>query len=241
MIRVGILEAGRPPDALVPAHGSYPGMVERFLGPGYDYRRFDVARLHYPESADVCDAYVITGSAADAFGEAEWIIALKAFLRQVRGKAALVGLCFGHQIMAEAFGGRVARAELGWGIGLHSYAVAERRLWMDDVEALSLMASHRDQVVAKPPRAIVVARSFFCPMAVLDYAEDRAISIQPHPEFERDFAAALVRRGTHEEERKEIALETIAQPNDNAAMARWVRRFLNDAAGQAGGASANRP
>lgn len=226
MIRIGILEAGRPPEALASLHGSYPDMVERFLGAGYSYRRFDVAHLHYPERADACDAYVITGSAADAFGDAEWIAVLKTFLRAVRGNFALVGLCFGHQIMAEAFGGRVARAELGWGVGLHSYAIADRPDWMDEVDALSLMASHRDQVIEKPPEARIVARSFFCPMAALNYEQDRAISFQAHPEFERDFAAALLQHGPQAEALKEVARETIADPNDNARVGDWVRRFL---------------
>ena len=228
-MRIGILETGAPPDPLKPAFGDYPAMFERLLGDGFDYAVFDVPAGGFPDRPEACDAYVVTGSAAGVYDPLPWIAPLETFLRQAKGRAALVGVCFGHQIMAQAFGGRVVKSDRGWGVGLHTYRVLDRRPWMDEAEAVSVPASHQDQVVELPPAARVIAGSDFSPFGALAYDDQPAISIQLHPEFEPAYAKALIqaRRGSrYPEAQAEAALASLDRPDDRARVGAWIRRFL---------------
>jgi GMP synthase-like glutamine amidotransferase len=229
-MRIGILAAGAPPRALQPAHGDYVSMFESLLaGRGYDWRAYDVAAARLPEAPEDCDGYIVTGAAAGVYDDAPWIAALLDFLNAARGRAKLVGVCFGHQAMAQAFGGQVIKSPKGWGIGLHEYAVAARRPWMDAAAAIALPASHQDQVTVQPPATTVLAGSAFCPLGMLAWDDQPAISIQLHPEFDPAYAVALIegRRGVRfEEAEADRAIASLAKPNDNARVADWIAGFL---------------
>jgi GMP synthase-like glutamine amidotransferase len=223
-MRIAILETGKPPEALIPRFGLYSGMVERLLAaPGRDFTVVDVTTESPPSGFD---AYLITGSSAGVYDPLPWIEPLKAFLRAERGRAPMAGVCFGHQIMAEAFGGKVIKSPKGRGIGLQAYRVEAGAPWMEPVESISIPASHQDQVVEPPSGARVLAGNDFCPFALLDYGD--AISIQPHPEFDPAFAKALIesRLDTSEAARPEAALASLDAPNDSARVGRWIGRFL---------------
>jgi GMP synthase-like glutamine amidotransferase len=151
------------------------------------------------------------------------------FLRQAKGRTRMVGICFGHQVMAQAFGGSVIKSPKGWGVGLQRYAVDRREAWMDDARQVAIPGSHQDQVVAPPPDARVILASDFTPYAGLTYEDETALSFQAHPEFDPAFASALIeaRRGVRfTDDEAEAALASLAQPNDNARVAGWIRTFL---------------
>lgn len=224
-MRIGILQCGDAPAALVAAHGTYGAMVTRLVAEAGTCRIFDVTRCQQPERVESCDAYVLTGSPAGVYEPHPWIAPLADFLLQARGRTKLVGICFGHQMMAQAFGGEVVKSPKGWGIGVHRYDVVERAEWMDDSRSVSVPASHQDQVVTCPPEARVVLSSAFTPYAGLDYGH--AISFQCHPEFTPAFGADLIearraRYGTL----AEPALASYAEPDDRARLAQWIRRYL---------------
>ncbi|MBS7791564.1 type 1 glutamine amidotransferase [Roseococcus sp. SDR] len=223
-MRIGILQCGEIPEALIPAHGSMGGMMRRLLPPGRDATLHDVTTA-LPESPTACDAWLVTGSAAGVYDDLPWIAPLKQFLVAARGRAKLVGICFGHQVMAEAFGGRVVKSDKGWGIGLHRYAVTAPAPWMDGAAPIRIAASHQDQVVAAPPGARVTLASDFTPLAGLDYGD--AISFQCHPEFTADFSIALLegRREMHGAA-GEAAIESLRIPDDAPRMRGWIARFL---------------
>jgi GMP synthase-like glutamine amidotransferase len=227
-MKVGILAAGYPPRALQPQFGDYTGMFEHLLGGrGYDWASFDVAHGAFPGRVEACDAYLVTGAAAGVYDGDLWIDDLLAFLRAARGRAKLVGVCFGHQAMAQAFGGNVIKSPKGWGIGLHTYDVSHGAPWMDAAPAFSLSASHQDQVVELPPDATVLAGSAFCPNGFLDYGD--AISCQLHPEFAPAYSVALLegRKGSRiDAAAADAAIASLAQPDDHARMADWMARFL---------------
>jgi GMP synthase-like glutamine amidotransferase len=228
-MKVGILETGAPPPDLRARFGSYGEMFQQLLGNGYDYSTFDVRSGPLP-STGACDAYLITGSAAGVYDGDPWIDSLKGFVRDLSGSTPLIGVCFGHQLMAEAYGGRVIKSPKGWGIGLHSYEVQRRAAWMDELPAFTIPASHQDQVVELPNDATVLAASAFTSFAVLDYPSRRAISLQGHPEFSPDYAAALIalRRGKlYDPAFADQAAATLRTPNDSAHVAQWLRRFLD--------------
>jgi len=225
-MKVAILETGAPPAALVPRFGAYPAMFAALLGPDFETARYDVAAGALPQEASDHDAYLITGSPAGVYEDHPWIPPLKDFLRSAKGQAKLVGICFGHQIMAEAYGGRVEKSERGWGIGLQSYDVAERAPWMDDVPAFAIPVSHQDQIVAQPPGSRVLARNAFSPFGLIAYDDQPAISFQGHPEFDPAFAKALVETRRDRLPGAEAAIASLDAPNDRARVGEWIRRFL---------------
>ncbi len=224
---IGILQCGQPPEGLVEAHGTYGTMVRQFLEPGRAVRVFDVPGGGLPADAGACDAYVVSGSPAGVYDDLPWIPPLLQFLRAARGRAGLVGICFGHQAMAEAFGGAVVKSPKGWGIGLHRYDVRHRPGWMeaDAPASLSLPASHQDQVVRAPAGARTVMASDFTPHAGLDYGD--AISFQFHPEFSPAFARALLdRQRAQYGAATDAAIASYDRADDCARVRGWINRFL---------------
>ena len=229
-MKVGILETGTPPKPLQPAFGDYPAMFRGLLGAGYEYETFDVRAGELP-APERCDAFVITGSAAGVYDDLPWIGPAMDWLRAAKGRTRLVGVCFGHQLMAEAFGGKVIKSPKGWGVGLHRYEVARSEPWMDGVDSFALPASHQDQVVEQPPATEVVARSAFSPFGMLAWTDQPAISIQLHPEFAPDYASALIESRAEERltrEQADEALTTLKQPNDRERVAGWIRTFMGN-------------
>jgi len=229
-LRLGILKTGRPPRPAIPQFGTYPDMFMNLLGKGaYEWKTYAADEGEYPAAPEDCDAYIVTGSAAGVYDSDPWIGQLLDFLRAAKGRAKLVGVCFGHQAMAQAFGGQVIKSPKGWGIGEHAYDVVSREPWMDGAPSMRLPASHQDQVVALPPNAEVIAASAFTPMAALAWRDQPAISMQPHPEFAPAYATALIeaRRGkVYADDEADRAVASFGRPDDRARVGRWINAFL---------------
>lgn len=229
-MNVGILETGRPPADLGARFGDYPAMFARLLGPAFETTAYDIVGGAFPERPEAHQGYIVTGSPAGVYEDHRWIEPLKTFLREARGKAKLVGICFGHQIMAEAFGGRVEKSHKGWGVGLQTYEVEERAAFMDEADSVSIAVSHQDQVVRQPPGTVVLASSAFTPLGVLAWGDQPALSMQFHPEFEPDFARALIEHRRRDLPDPDAALASLDAPDDRARVALWIRRFLKHGA-----------
>ena len=227
MRRIAILETGAPPVDLAARHGDYPAMFRDLLGEGFAFETFDVQAGETPDPA-AFDAAIITGSAAGVYEDDAWIGDLLDWIRAARGRTRLVGVCFGHQAMAQALGGRVEKSDRGWGVGLHRYQVASPEPWMvPAAAAVAIPASHQDQVVEKPADARVLLRSDFTPFAGLAWDRD-AISMQPHPEFTPAFAAELT-AGRHDRidpALVERAVDSLKAPDDRAVVGGWIRAFV---------------
>ena len=224
---IGILETGRPPAALRPRWGTYDTMIRAMLGTDREYRTYDVQAGELPADPGECAAYVISGSSAGVYDDRPWIPKLFAFLRAARGHARLVGLCFGHQAMAQAFGGQVEKSPKGWGLGLHRYEIVDPSPAMREPSGLAVPAFHQDQVVALPPGARVLAASAFTPFAAIEYDAD-SISVQGHPEFSPAFSAALIEaQQAIYGEAAAPALLSLLQPNDCERTGLWLQTFID--------------
>ena len=229
-MKLCILQTGSPPGDLATRFPSYADMIMSALGEGFDYRVFDVQRGQLPVG-DEGDGFVVSGSPSGVHDGDPWIADLRGWLQEVDPGRPLVGICFGHQIMAEAYGGRVERAAQGWGLGFHRYAVAAAQPWMCERPSFSIPAAHQDQVVQAPPDTVVVAKSPFCPVAALAYRSRRAISFQGHPEFTAAYADAVVdrreRAGSLSAHRAQVARRSIRRGGDDRSVVLdWTRRFL---------------
>ena len=224
-MKLAILETGVPPGDLATRFGDYPAMFSALLGEGFEVEAFDVQRGRFSELG-AHEACVITGSPAGVYEPLPWIAQLMDFIRSAKDRK-LVGICFGHQAMAEALGGRVEKSDKGWGAGLHRYSVVTREPWMDEVATIAAPASHHDQVVVQPPNTDVVLRSDFTPFAALSWTDRPAISFQFHPEFSPDFAKALIEQRYDRVPEPERAIASLDAPNDNARVGGWIRNFLS--------------
>lgn len=228
MTRIAILKTGGPPPALAETHGDYPAMFRDLLGDAFSYTTFDVQACEWPDPV-AFDGAIITGSSAGVYEKDAWIEALLDWIRMARGELRMVGVCFGHQAMAQALGGRVEKSDRGWGVGLHRYDVIEDEPWMTPPgTALAMPASHQDQVVEKPAEARVWLTSAFAPLAGLAWGDD-LISMQGHPEFTPAYASDLTggRRGRIDPALVDEALESLKAPDDRALAGEWIRRFLS--------------
>ena len=224
-MKVAILETGTPPGKLAEQFGDYPTMFARMLGPEFEIERFDVAAGLLPDDPEDHAAYLITGSPAGVYESLPWIAPLCDFIRAAR-HARMVGICFGHQVMAESLGGHVEKSDKGWGAGLHNYSVEHAEPWMDSAAEISAPASHQDQVVIQPPHTEITVASDFTPNAGLAWSDRPAISFQFHPEFEPAFAKALIAERYDRVPNPDAAIASLDRPNDNHRIADWIRRFL---------------
>jgi GMP synthase-like glutamine amidotransferase len=229
-MKLAILKTGRPPRSLASDFPGYPEMFRATLGPGYDYVEFDVENGPLPPPG-AAQGYLLTGSAAGVYDDLPWIAPLRGWLRAADPAVPVMGICFGHQIMADAYGGVVIKSEKGWGGGLHDYTVTAPEPWMKDAAAtFSIPAAHQDQVVKVPPAAGVIAASDFCPNAGLAYTTRRAASFQGHPEFSTAYATALIelrrRKNVMDNASADAALATLRRPDDCGLVAGWIRTFF---------------
>ena len=239
-MRLTIIETGQVPALIRDRFPDYPEMFRQMLdrvGAGIDCDTVSVVRGEaLPDPANL-DAVLYTGSPAGVYDPEPWIAPLSDFIRAAAAaKTQQVGICFGHQIMGEALGGKTTKSDKGWGVGQHTYDVIQCPDWSGSPcpPTLSVAVSHQDQVVLCPPSASVIARSDFTPLAALDYRDFPAISFQCHPEFEPDYSAALytARRGSSlGEAMADAAIASLSGASDRRLLASWIASFLTRHAG----------
>lgn len=230
--RLGILQAGRSPDALLGRYPDYNRMFVNLLGEdAFDYRHWPVLDGVFPDSIDDADAWLITGSRFGAYEDHDWIPPLEALIREVyaAGKP-MVGICFGHQIIAQALGGKVEKFSGGWSVGRVEYQLDETIFGSEAAlgnDASALMAFHQDQVTELPDNARNVGSSSFCKNAALVY-DNRILSIQPHPEFDRAFIEGLLetRGEILPDDVKMRAEQSLSSPVNREGIASVMRHFL---------------
>lgn len=234
-LRVGLLQCGHVHPELVAAHGDYPGLFGDLLGPhGVEVTPYDVTSEPAPTDPGLEDAWLVSGSAESTYDPLGWIEPLEGFLRRlVTERVPLVAVCFGHQLLAQAHGGRVEKATAGWGAGAHDYQLTGGDVpWLrgELPATVRLVASHQDQVVTLPDGAEVVAGTTHCPVAGYTLGPS-ALAVQPHPEFTAELSRDLIelRRNRIGPERADAALATLDRPLDRDRVAGWMAAFWRQA------------
>ena len=233
VLRIGLLVCGRVRDEVAVEFGDYPELFQSLLGPyGVEIVAYDVINGSVPASVSACDGWLVSGSAASTYDDLPWLVDTTAFVRSlVEHEAPLVAICFGHQLLAQAMGGRVEKSDRGWGIGVHEYRIlADLPHWPADlarVNSLGLVASHQDQVTLLPNGATVLAGTQHCPVAAYSLG-NRALAIQPHPEFgiELSRALTLARQDQYDPELVADALASLREPTHQDLTAAWIASFL---------------
>jgi GMP synthase-like glutamine amidotransferase len=231
-IKVCILDNDNLDPAVVDQYVSYGAMTETMFaaaGVRWQFERFNTTRLEYPDTFDAYDAVLLTGSRADSFSDTPWVVALRERVGELLARRkTLLGICFGHQLIAHCLGAPVGRAPQGWGMGRMTYEwCGPTPLRPESPSTLSLLASHQDQVLSLPEGATLLARSDFCPVAAYQVG-DHALCVQPHPEFVTDYSAYLLdkRRTLVGEERHAVARAGLDQGHDGLDVARFMRAFV---------------
>lgn len=227
-MKIGLLECDDVVGRFPHLDGGYRDMFAALL-PGFDFRHYQAHRGELPASPRDCDAWMCTGSKYSVYDKLEWIDAVSAFIRDIGETGApFVGICFGHQMLAHAMGGEVAKASEGWGVGVLPVEVLRTEPWMHPpLQTFRIQHMHQDQVQTLPPHAVVLGRSPHCDIGMFRVG-DSMLGIEGHPEFTVPFGEALIkaRRDSIGDERAEQALATLSQPTDAPVVGTWISQFL---------------
>lgn len=231
-MNIGLLECDHVLDQYRHLAGDYREMFATLFAayaPRLTLRPFDVCNGELPDSPDECDGWLCTGSRFSVYDDADWIHELKGFVRQIdAARRPFVGICFGHQLLAEALGGKVARAAQGWGVGTGEIEIIRPEAWMQPPQNVCrLQYMHQDQVQQLPEGAVVLGRSAHCPVAMFRMG-DSLLGIQAHPEFTAAYQAALLRDRVARigAECVQAGLDSLHLPTDESVVTRWMIAFL---------------
>ena len=232
-MRLGILDCDRLDPDLADHFG--PVYSEMFikgfraLAPELEFKIWSALDGELPDDLQECDAWLITGSRHDAYSDLPWIQALRAWIRLAHdADVKLAGVCFGHQVIAQALGGEVVKSTKGWGLGVSVHPMLATGSWMQPgLDQIRILASHQDQVALLPPGATRLAGNDFCPNFMF-LQGDHIVAIQGHPEFSVEYNRALIerRRDFLSDDRYQSSLSSLEGEVDSATMMQWLLQFL---------------
>lgn len=228
-LRVGLLLCDHLDDDVAARVGDYTELFPDVFAPvGLELVTYDATRGELPSDTAECAGWIVSGSRRSVYEDEPWIRQLQEFVaRVVQDRQRLVGVCFGHQMTAQALGGTVEAAETGWGVGVRRFRVVEPAPWMDPVDGFTILMSHRDQVTRLPDGAQVIATAEYCPVGAYRI-DDHVFCVQGHPEWVPELSRTLMeqRRAVIGDDVVDEGLASLEVPVDRAPMARWISAFL---------------
>ncbi|MEO6282148.1 MAG: amidotransferase [Dyadobacter sp.] len=235
-MKVGLLECDHVRSELLNIAGDYREMFPALfsaVAPEWEFTFYDVCNGHFPSSVNECDVYICTGSKSSVYDEDDWIFRLKDFLKQIyQSKKVYLGVCFGHQMLAEALGGKVEKSDVGWCVGVHTFQMLQHRKWMvPALPAVNLLMMCQDQVMKLPPDSTLLASTPDCPVAMFSVGE-RMVGVQAHPEFPKKYDQALMELRVERIGATKVALgiASLELPTHEIVMAEWLKNFAESIA-----------
>jgi GMP synthase-like glutamine amidotransferase len=228
MKKVALLVCDHVAEDLAVKFGDYPQMFSELL-PDFQLAPFFVVDGVFPKRVSDYDAYLCTGSRASVYDKEEWIGQLKLFVREIKkANKKFVGVCFGHQMLAEALGGMVEKSNKGWCVGVHTFEIIEKASWMVPAQdELNLLMMCQDQVVRLPEGAKVLGLGAKCDIGIFTVGE-HMLGIQAHPEFSKEYDQTLMERRVDRmgEELVKTGLESLEKVVHQALIAKWIKNFI---------------
>ncbi len=230
LLRIGLLMMGHVDPKSVHIAGDYPELFGSLLeGQGIELVRYDLDEGRFPDDLRACDGWLSSPSRLSAYDPVPWLADTEDLLREIVAvEAPFVGICFGHQLLAQALGGTVEKSPFGWGVGVREFDVVARRPWMGEGRhSIALIGSHQDQVTRLPDGAQLLFSADYCPYGGFAIGE-RAWTIQVHPEFVPPLADHLL-AGRIEligAQRVAEARATLDRPLDRHVVAGWIGEFF---------------
>ncbi len=232
-MHIGILQADHHDVDIKQRFGTYSDMFQQLFHKvdcDVNFTTYQVIDKRYPDSINECDGYLLTGSKESVYDRQAWIDHLREFIIKLsRSETKLVGICFGHQLIADALGGKVEKSKNGWGIGVTSSLVTESNSWMHpEMTQFSLLISHQDQVIQLPDGAVCFADNVFCPYSGFRIGR-KILTFQGHPEFSVDYLKdrMLMRKALYGDELYSDALDSLKNETQHIDVARWILNFFN--------------
>jgi GMP synthase-like glutamine amidotransferase len=234
MYRLGLLACDFVPEHLRDRFEDYPSMFATAIASAeveVEWEVYQVYNGQLPESIDECDGYITTGSRSGAYDEDVWIVRLEQFIQDLVGsQRRLVGMCFGHQIIAQALGAQVGKSSKGWGIGIQHNAIGSGvdAAWMDpSLQQFTIPVCHQDQVMSLPEGARLIASNPHCEYFMILF-NDTMLGLQGHPEFDPSYIQVVLdeRRKIITGAVREDAVRSLTRDHDNARIMKWIANFL---------------
>ena len=231
-LKLGILDCDYIHKDLRKEYVSYSHMFQALfmqVAPSVSFISYPVIEGVYPESPEECDGYIITGSKSSVYDSDEWLGHLSNYVKNLAShRKKMIGICFGHQLLAHVLGGLTSKSNKGWGVGVMPSKIITNPEWMQpSMSSYSLLVSHQDQVVQLPPNSTLIAESAFCNYSAFQ-VEDYALGFQGHPEFVRDYSRRLMemRRDRIPHERVEDGIKSLTENADHLLIAQWMINFF---------------
>jgi GMP synthase (glutamine-hydrolysing) len=228
-LRIGLLLCDHLDDDVAAQVGDYTDLYPAVFGPtGVELTVYEVTRGQFPDRLDQHDGWIVSGSRRSTYEDERWIHELEDLVRRIVGeRQRLVGICFGHQMTAQALGGAVEPAAVGWGVGVKAFEVVAAPEWMEPVKEFTILMSHRDQVTKLPEGAELVATADYCPVGAYR-SDDHVFCVQGHPEFVPELSEILMgkRREVIGGDVVDAALATLDDRIDADRIVGWMAEFF---------------
>ncbi|KII87858.1 hypothetical protein PLICRDRAFT_42374 [Plicaturopsis crispa FD-325 SS-3] len=210
--RIALLVCDTPNPVVVAAHGEYPSIFTTLLRASlpqdvtpeaaFVLDAYDVVhKMEYPSDAAEYDAILLTGSAASAYENLEWINRLVAYVASVinsQPQVKVIGICFGHQIVGRALGAECVPNDGKWEVGVTPVQMSDEGKRIFGVDTLNIQQMHRDHVPTLPSSCRLLgstATSYNQGMvryADADPSSIQVLTLQGHPEFTTSIVNAIV-------------------------------------------------
>jgi GMP synthase (glutamine-hydrolysing) len=232
-VKIGILECDHVDTELKIKHGDHSSFFINLFkkyAPEVSLDIFDIPKGEYPDWKNNYDGFIGTGSRFSVYDNMPWIERFKDFIKELyENNVKFIGICFGHQMIAEALGGKCSESKKGWGLGVKTAFIHQKQPWMKPpLDSYRLIFTHKDQIETLPPESKVLGGNDHCEYSVITLGS-HFLGIQGHPEFTAPFVKELLQSRLEliGHEAVEEAEKTLVQQTDEAVVTQWMVKFFD--------------